>query len=107
WSVLPPDRTEAGGPRTPRHRRRDLPAPGDGVGAGARGGGAAPARLAHVLVVVLERHVDERLPARDSLAHRPRHRSRPPHHAAVVVVELLGERLVIFARLSASSSRET
>src|SRR5207247_9851107 len=95
WSrnALPPDGTEAGGPRASRRRRRDLPAPGDGILAGEGGGGAAPARLAHVLVVVLERHVDERLPARDPLAHRPRPRSPPQHHAAIRVVDLLDARL--------------
>src|SRR5207247_11459856 len=90
---LPPDGPATSGPRASRRRRRDLPAPGDGILAGAGGGGAAPARLAHVLVVVLERHVDERLPARDPLAHRPRHRSRPQHHAAIVFVQLLREPL--------------
>src|SRR5438309_1266850 len=54
--------------------------------------GASPGS-AHVFVVVLERHVDERLPAVDLLAHRPRERAHPEHHAAVVVVEPLGERV--------------
>src|SRR5262249_27319807 len=48
--------------------------------------------LADVLVVVLERHVDERLPGAHLLRHRPRQRPHPQHHAAVVVVELLSER---------------
>src|SRR5438445_13808423 len=54
--------------------------------------GASPGS-AHVFVVVLERHVDERLPAVDLLAHRPRQRAHPEHHAAVVVVEPLAQRL--------------
>src|SRR5499425_2169346 len=53
----------------------------------------SPLRSAHVFVVVLEGHVDQGLPARDLLAHRPRERAHPEHHAAVVVVELLSETL--------------
>src|SRR4029453_2205388 len=52
-----------------------------------------PFRSAHVFVVVLEGHIDQGLPAVDLLADRPRERSHPEHHAAVVVVELLAERL--------------
>src|SRR5437867_6937958 len=54
--------------------------------------GASPGS-AHVFVVVLERDVDERLPATDLLAHRPRQRAHPEHHASVVVVEPLAQRL--------------
>src|SRR5439155_883688 len=42
--------------------------------------GASPGS-ARVFVVVLERDVDERLPATDLLAHRPRERPHPEHHA--------------------------
>src|SRR5262244_2570478 len=53
----------------------------------------SPLRSAHVFVVILEGHVDQGLPAGDLLAHRPCERSHPEHHAAVVVVELLGQAL--------------
>src|SRR5437899_8883220 len=52
-----------------------------------------PPRSAHVFVVVLERDVDERLPAVDLLAHRPRERPHAQHHAARLVVEPLAQRL--------------
>src|SRR5206468_8126180 len=48
---------------------------------------------AHVFVVVLEGHVDERRPAVDFLAHGPGQRPHAQHHAAILVVELLAERL--------------
>src|SRR4030095_1954276 len=47
------------------------------------------ARRVHVLVVVLERDVDERVPALDFLAERPRRRLHAQHDAVVVVVEFL------------------
>src|SRR6267142_1245939 len=53
----------------------------------------SPPRSAHVFVVVLERHVDQGLPAGDLLADGPRERPHPEHHAAILVVEPLPQGL--------------